>query len=96
MSETDEALAEISQPWRIYALRLGPETFKAGKIMFEGSFKDAFDFLELLENIPMNTPGLPEAVANQQAPQPYRVRLVGPLVTMEMANKKKCLGLTIT
>jgi hypothetical protein len=82
--------------WRILAVRIGPDTFKEPKLMFEGSFKDAFDLMEFLENMPMNTPGLPESVANQQNPQPFKVKLVGPLVTLTMANKRKCLELKIT
>jgi hypothetical protein len=84
---------ELVAPWKILAIRLGPDNFKEPKLMFEGSFKDAHDFMDFLENMPMNTPGLAESVP--QNPQPFKVKLIGPLVTMLMTNKRKCLGLTI-
>jgi hypothetical protein len=80
--------------WKLYAMRLGPDTFKEPKLMFEGSFKDAHDFMDFLENMPMNTPGM-EAISQVQNPQPFKCKLVGPLVTMVMTNKRKCLSLAI-
>jgi hypothetical protein len=80
--------------WRLYALRLGRDTFPGGgKLMFEGSFKDAHDFLDFLEKIPMNTPGM-EAIKKIQNPQPFIVRVVGPLVTVKLGNERTCLNLS--
>ena len=80
--------------WKLYALRLGKDTFPGGgKLMFEGSFKDAHDFLDFLEKIPMNTPGM-EAIKKIQNPQPFIVRVVGPLVTVKLGNERTCLNLS--
>jgi hypothetical protein len=80
--------------WRLYALRLGRDTYPGGgKLMFEGSFKDAHDFLDFLERMPMNTPGM-EAIKKIQNPQPFIVRVVGPLVTVKLGNDKTCLNLS--
>jgi hypothetical protein len=100
MNETAETVTDgwpaPSRPdvWRLYALRLGKDTFPGGgKLMFEGSFKDAHDFLDFLEKIPMNTPGM-EAIKKIQNPQPFIVRVVGPLVTVKLGNERTCLNLS--
>lgn len=86
---------QMPQPetWKLYALRLGKDEFKGeGRLMFEGSFKHCNEFLDWIENIPMNTPGM-EAIQKIQNPQPYKVRAVGPLLTVTLVNGKKCVGL---
>jgi hypothetical protein len=94
-SQPTNLMIQMPQPelWKLYALRLGNDEFKAGKLIFEGSFLECNAFLDWVENIPMNTPGM-EAIKQIQNPQPYKVRCVGPLVTVVLVNGKKCMGLT--
>jgi hypothetical protein len=82
-----------AEQWKLYALRLGSDEYKAGKLIFQGTFMECNAWLDWVENIPMNTPGM-EAITQIQKPQPYKMRCVGPLVTVVLVNGKKCVGLS--
>ena len=74
--------------WTITILKLG--NTPDGRKVFEGSFKDAYDFIEFMEKMPGKLGMKTNALQMTPKSLPYQIELKGPLVTLTIANGKVC------